>query len=124
MLAELKQLAAPAALDTPPQDLGVEDHATGAPLSVLKTDTALRLLEDLLAVELLLAHDVLAGASTGRVRGAGTGPVLDMVREAVATAEPYPDAVHRAVRARLTGPELTSTGSGLPGGVTDASGRA
>ena len=34
LFAELKQLAAPATLDTPPLDLGVEDHGTSAPLSV------------------------------------------------------------------------------------------
>ena len=55
LFGELKQLAAPASLDTPPLDLGVEDHGTGAPLSVRKADAALGLLEDLLAVELLLA---------------------------------------------------------------------
>jgi len=38
---ELKQLAAPATLDVPPLDLGVEDHHTAAPLSAGKTDTAL-----------------------------------------------------------------------------------
>ena len=57
LFAELKQLAAPATLDIPPLDLGVEDHATAAPLTVRKTDAALGLLEDLLAIELLLAHD-------------------------------------------------------------------
>ena len=31
---ELKQLAAPATLDTPPLEMGVEDHGTSAPLSV------------------------------------------------------------------------------------------
>jgi histidine ammonia-lyase len=49
---ELKQPAAPATLDTPPLDLGVEDHHTAAPLSVRKIDAALGLLEDLLAIEL------------------------------------------------------------------------
>jgi histidine ammonia-lyase len=58
LFPELKQLAAPATLDTPPLDLGVEDHHTAAPLSVGKTDTALGMLEDLLAIELMLAHDM------------------------------------------------------------------
>ncbi|HEX6506068.1 MAG TPA: aromatic amino acid ammonia-lyase, partial [Chloroflexota bacterium] len=39
-VAELRQLAAPATLDSPILDIGVEDHATGAPLSVSNTDTA------------------------------------------------------------------------------------
>ena len=64
LFPELKQLAAPATLDTPPLDLGVEDHHTAAPLSVRKTDAALGLLEDLLAIELMLARDMLATASS------------------------------------------------------------
>ena len=66
LFPELKQLAAPASLDTPPLDLDVEDHGTSAPLSVRKTDTALGLLEDLLAIELLLARDVLSTAPVRR----------------------------------------------------------
>jgi histidine ammonia-lyase len=95
---ELKQLAAPASLDTPPLDLGVEDHGTGAPLSVRKTDSALGLLEDLLAIELLLARDLLAATPPGQVLGAGTSAALRTVEQAIAAADPYPDAVHRALR--------------------------
>jgi histidine ammonia-lyase len=100
VVAELRQLAAPATLDVPPQDLGIEDHATAAPLSVRKADAAVGLLEDLLAVELLLAADVLATAPA--TLGAGTGAALALVRDAVASAEPHPDAVHRVLRARVT----------------------
>jgi histidine ammonia-lyase len=103
VVAELVQLAAPATLDVPPLDLGVEDHATGAPLGVRKADTALGLLEDLLAVELLLASDVLATAPERAALGAGTAAALELVREAVAAADPYPDAVHAALRARFPG---------------------
>ncbi|SNS58953.1 histidine ammonia-lyase [Geodermatophilus saharensis] len=103
VVAELVQLAAPATLDVPPLDLGVEDHATGAPLSVRKADTALGLLEDLLAVELLLASDVLATAPQPAALGTGTAAALALVREAVAAADPYPDAVHAALRARFPG---------------------
>jgi histidine ammonia-lyase len=101
LFPELKQLAAPATLDVPPLDLGVEDHGTGAPLSVRKTDTALGLLEDLLAIELLLAHDVLATAPARPVLGAGTAEALRTVEQAIAAADPYPDAVHRALRDRF-----------------------
>jgi histidine ammonia-lyase len=80
LFPELKQLAAPASLDTPPLDLGVEDHGTGAPLSVRKTDAALGLLEDLLAIELLLARDVLTAAPATPALGAGTGTALRMGR--------------------------------------------
>jgi len=109
LFPELKQLAAPASLDTPPLDLGVEDHGTGAPLSVRKTDAALGLLEDLLAIELLLARDLLAAAPARPVLGAGTGAALHAVEEAIATADPYPDAVHRALRDRF--PTRPATGN-------------
>ena len=75
-------------LDTPPLDLGVEDHATSAPLSVRKTDAALGLLEDLLAIELLLARDVLATAPGPPALGAGTAAALRMVEQAIAAADP------------------------------------
>lgn len=101
LFSELKQLAAPASLDTPPLDLGVEDHGTGAPLSVRKADAALGLLEDLLAVELILARDLLAAAPAAPVLGAGTGAALRAVEQAIAVADPYPDAVHRALRDRF-----------------------
>ena len=101
LFPELKQLAAPATLDTPPLDLGVEDHHTAAPLSVRKTDTALGLLEDLLAIELMLARDLLTITPTEPVLGTGTDAALRMVEEAITVADPQPDAVHRALRARF-----------------------
>jgi histidine ammonia-lyase len=58
-------------------------------------------IEDLLAVELLLARDVLATAPLPPALGAGTAAVLRTVEEAVAAADPYPDAVHRALRERF-----------------------
>ncbi len=109
LFPELKQLAAPATLDTPPLDLGVEDHGTGAPLSVHKTDAALGLLEDLLAIELVLARDLLAAAPARPVLGAGTGAALRTVEQAIAAADPYPDAVHRALRDRF--PTRPATGN-------------
>ena len=98
LFPELKQLAAPASLDTPPLDLGVEDHGTSAPLSVRKADAALSLLEDLLAIELLLARDVLAAAPATPALGAGTSAALRMAEQTIAAADPRPDAVHRALR--------------------------
>ena len=98
VFTELKQLAAPASLDTPPLDLGVEDHGTSAPLSVRKADAAIGLLENLLAIELMLARDVLASAPAGLALGAGTGAALHMVEQAISAADPRPDAVHRALR--------------------------
>src|SRR5512133_575221 len=85
---ELKQLAAPATLDAPPLDFGVEDHGTSAPLSVRKTNTALDMLDDLLAIELLLARDVLATMPDRLTLGAGTGHALEVVEEALGSADP------------------------------------
>jgi histidine ammonia-lyase len=110
LFPELKQLAAAATLDTPPLDLGVEDHNTAAPLSVRKTDTAVGLLEDLLAIELLLARDMLATAPTTHVLGGGTDQTHRMVEEAISVADPQPDAVHRALRDRF--PVRQAGGSG------------
>ena len=118
LFPELKQMAAPATLDSAPLDMGLEDHATNAPLTVRKTDQALGLLEDLLAIELLLARDVLTtsadrrtpgtGAATtaaGRAAlGTGARAALQTVEESIAAADPTPDAVHRALRARFPAP--------------------
>jgi histidine ammonia-lyase len=101
VFAELKQLAAPATLDIPPLDLGVEDHHTAAPLSVRKTDLALGLLEDLLAIELMLARDLLGLRPAKSVLGAGPDAALRMLEEAIAVTDPQPDAVHRALRERF-----------------------
>jgi histidine ammonia-lyase len=101
LFPELKQLAAPATLDTPPLDFGVEDHHTAAPLSVRKTDTALGMLEDLLAIELMLARDMLATAPIKHVLGTGAAAALRMVEESITEADPEPDAVHRAIRERF-----------------------
>ena len=60
--------------------------------------SALGLLEDLLAIELVLARDLLAAAPARPVLGEGTGAALRTVEQAIATADPYPDAVHRALR--------------------------
>ena len=81
--AELKQLAAPATLDVPPLDMGVEDHATGAPLAVSKTHDALGLLEEIVSVEVLMANDVLDIDRPGASLGGGTAALSSRVRAAV-----------------------------------------
>jgi histidine ammonia-lyase len=101
LFAELKQLAGPATLDTPTLDLGIEDHGTSAPLSVRKTDAALGLLEDLLAIELMLARDMITTAPARPMFGAGTDAAFRMVEESIMLADPLPDAVHRAIRERF-----------------------
>jgi histidine ammonia-lyase len=79
----------------------VEDHHTAAPLSVRKTDVALGLLEDLLAIELMLARDLLGLRPTKSALGTGSDAALRMVEEVITVAEPQPDAVHRALRERF-----------------------
>ncbi len=97
--SELKQFAAPATLDTPPLDMSVEDHGTAAPLSVRNTERALELLEDLLAVERMLAHDLLSLLPSKPRLGEGTSTAFQDVEDAIAASEPYPEDVHRALRA-------------------------
>jgi histidine ammonia-lyase len=74
--AELRQLADPASLDVGTLDLGVEDHATGAPMSVARTDMALDRLQDVLAVELLMARDLLMVRGAEARTGAGATAVM------------------------------------------------
>lgn len=80
--AALRQTAEPATLDVVPLDLEVEDHATGAPLSVERTASSLARLDDVLAVELLLARDLIGPRGEG-TRGAGTRAALEQVEAAL-----------------------------------------
>jgi histidine ammonia-lyase len=100
--AELRQLAGPASLDIGVLEQGVEDHSSAAPLSVRKADEALDLLADVLAVELLLAADVLDLRPERPVLGRGTGHAHRAVRTAVAALQDRsPAAAHAAARAVL-----------------------
>jgi histidine ammonia-lyase len=85
LLSELKQLASPVTLDCPPLDLDVEDHATLAPQAVMLSRRALRVLETILAIEVLVAISALDDQPRRPRLGQGTGPVYDAVR---ATLEP------------------------------------
>jgi histidine ammonia-lyase len=80
--AELRQLAQPATLDIAPLDLGQEDHATAAPLTVRRTDEALDALEEILTVELFLARDALLVAPEPVRLGVGTAAALGALTEA------------------------------------------
>jgi histidine ammonia-lyase len=119
---ELKQLAAPATLDAPPLDIGIEDHATSAPLSVRKTDSSLGLLEDILAVELFLARDVLATLPSPPVLGTGTAAALRTVEAAMADAgeDRSPAAVHRMLRDRLLRDVPAGAGTPVERGAASA----
>ena len=77
-------LAAPATLDMPPLDIGIEDHATGAPLAVRKTGEALDLLQQILSIEVLMANDVIDTAQVpASPLGTGTGALSATGRAAI-----------------------------------------
>ena len=102
---ELRGLASPVTLDVPLLDLGVEDHATNAPLAVSHTDDALDRLDDLLAIELLLAHGAIARNERRARLGDGvTAGLAELDHILVALGDgPSSAAVHAAVRAALHG---------------------
>jgi histidine ammonia-lyase len=107
--AELRQLAAPVSLDVGVLDQGVEDHSTAAPLSVRKADEALDLLADILAIELLLAADVLDLRAELPELGCGTAALYGSARGAIAAlSDRSTDAVHAAARATVLSPGARS----------------
>ncbi|HEX2647138.1 MAG TPA: aromatic amino acid lyase, partial [Candidatus Dormibacteraeota bacterium] len=114
--AAMRQLAGPATLDVVPLDLGVEDHASGAPLSVQLTDDALDRLEDVLAVELLLARDVLDGRQRSGRLGAGAAETLRLIDKELAAlgndaeSRAFHDAVRGLMRGRFQLPGLAWDG--------------
>jgi histidine ammonia-lyase len=99
--AELRQVAEPASLDIPPVDFSVEDHATGAPLSVMRTENALDRLEDILTVELLMARDLILAGGVGV--GLGTHAVLDFMNAVAGRIDHTRSAadLHAAVKGSL-----------------------
>ena len=101
--AELRQLAAPATLDIGALDLGVEDHATAAPLTVRRTEQALDALESILLTELLTARDMAALAHRTIGHGAGVTAALATVDAACAAVGPMTSAadVHAALQPLL-----------------------
>jgi histidine ammonia-lyase len=107
--AELRTIAGPATLDVGPLDLGVEDHATNAPLAARRTQEALALAEDILAVELLTATASLAlEPDVVQRMGPATRAVHDLVGEtlgAMAPGTPEADR-HAVIRRRLVDGEL------------------
>ncbi|MHB9150771.1 MAG: HAL/PAL/TAL family ammonia-lyase [Thermoleophilia bacterium] len=114
LMAELKQLAAPATLDAPTLDMEVEDHATSAPLTVRKTATALELLRSILAIELLLARDVVSLSRSWLTLGTGTEKALRAVDAAIDRAgeDRSPAAIHELVR-EIVPAGLTNRGGSM-----------
>jgi histidine ammonia-lyase len=88
--AALRGLAGPATLDVPTLDLGVEDHATNAPETVARTDEALDALEDILAIELILASGVIRRGGLESSLGVGTGAAFGVVEGIVGAGRGTP----------------------------------
>jgi histidine ammonia-lyase len=109
--AELRTLVGPATLDVAPVDIGVEDHATNAPLAVRRTDEALGLAMDVLAVELLTATAILGSEeATPAPMGTRTRAALEVVATTLRDLGPGASsaAVHAAARELLDGPLLAA----------------
>jgi histidine ammonia-lyase len=102
--AELRQLAAPATLDIGALDLGVEDHATAAPLTVRRTEEALDALESILLTELLIARDMTVLTGRSIEHGAGVAAALASIDAACAAVGPVSVVadVHAALQPLLT----------------------
>jgi histidine ammonia-lyase len=96
-------LAAPATLDIGALDLGVEDHATAAPLTVRRTELALDALESILLTELLTSRDMAAMAGRSVGHGAGVTAALGVIEAACAAVGPVSSVaeVHAALQPLL-----------------------
>ena len=114
--AALRVVANPATLDVVALDLGVEDHATGAPISIAWTEMALDRFRDILAVELLMARDLLMVRGEEARTGAGATAVMtslnNELKEFGATTESrqFHAAAVRVMRERL----LADAGASSP----------
>ncbi|TMG24306.1 MAG: aromatic amino acid lyase [Chloroflexi bacterium] len=113
--AALRGMAQPATLDIGTLDLAVEDHATNAPETVRRTDEALDALEDILAVELLMARGILQAPGSHGGLGRGGRLVLAELNEVIAklpnaaASSDLHEAIVVAMRDRLL-PALASEG--------------
>ncbi len=103
--SELRLAAQPATLDLGALDLGVEDHATNAVLTAQRSEEALDLLQDVLAIELLMASTVAVGVPTGRTIPPPIAAAFDALRRVREPLGPHPRAaaVHAAVSRAMCG---------------------
>jgi histidine ammonia-lyase len=103
LVSELRAAAGPVTLDVAPLDVGVEDHATNAPLAVRRSDEALGIAEHVLAIELLVADDRLAIAPPERPIGAGVAAARAELEDARRALGPGPRgaALHAVTVAAL-----------------------
>jgi histidine ammonia-lyase len=123
LLADLRQLAAPATLDLPPLDIGVEDHGTSAPLTVERTEQAVDRLESILVVELLLARTLMSTFEEPPRLGSGPAAALATLDEVLDALpeDARPMELHAALRRHLTGIRMrTRRQTGSPAGAVGA----
>jgi histidine ammonia-lyase len=113
--SELRVTAGPATLDIGALDLGVEDHATNAPLAARRTDEALGMLGDVLAIELLTSALVVRLRPTGHRVPAPIAAALAALDRIRAPVGPRPSSaeLHAAVTAALCGEILEAAEAGL-----------
>jgi histidine ammonia-lyase len=104
-LAEIKHLATPVTLSSSILHADAEDHATMAPLAVMLTRSLLQRVESMLAIEALMAVDVLGDRDSEPGLGRGTRDVYERVRAAAAAVgnDASAAAMCEAVRSRLLG---------------------
>jgi histidine ammonia-lyase len=105
LTSELRLAAQPATLDIAPLDLGVEDHATNAPLTARLTAEALGILQDVLAIELITDVSLASSRPTGRSLPSAIAAAFDVVRSVREPlgARPPAAVAHAAVSAALCG---------------------
>lgn len=101
LLSELRALADPVSLDIPILDVGVEDHASNAPFAVRRSDEALDILEDILAIELASARALVRFTGAVGTTGVGATAALKALEAALAPlgARPSAEAARQAIRA-------------------------
>ena len=81
--AELRELAGPVTLDIGPLDHAVEDHATNAVTAARRSAEALERLEDVLAIELVMAWQTAGSSPAPLTLGSGTRAALEALEAAV-----------------------------------------
>lgn len=98
----LRQLAQPISLDVPPLDLSVEDHATNAAEVLWVTEEIVGIVQEILAVEVLLAFARLRISPEGNL-GTRTSELIDTLAEVLdgLAEETLPDETHVRVSQAL-----------------------
>jgi histidine ammonia-lyase len=114
--SELRLAAEPATLDVGALDLAVEDHATNAPLAARRTAEALGLLEEVRAIELLMAVFIARHRPTGHRVPAPIAAALGALNRVRAPLGSRPPAavLHAAVTAALCGEVLDAAEAAQP----------